>query len=68
MATTYQHHVLCDNCGRSVRREPIDAAQFDKLVKKSEPDEDDLFEEAQERPVQVVVTHVPVCSHCQERT
>jgi hypothetical protein len=64
----YERRVVCDNCGRNVSQQRIDAATFDRLVRDSEPDEDDLFQDDQEKPIQVMVTRVPVCSHCQDRT
>ncbi|HZO88620.1 MAG TPA: hypothetical protein VFB38_09810 [Chthonomonadaceae bacterium] len=66
--TSYEKRVLCDNCGRWVSRTRVDAATFERLVRQQDPDEEDLFEEEYEHPVAVVVTHVPVCGHCQEAT
>ena len=68
VVTSFEKRVLCDNCGRWVSRERVDATDFERFVTKADPDEDDLFTEDQDRPVSVVITHVPVCGRCQETT
>ncbi len=68
MATIYETRVMCDNCGRLVSQQRVDPATFERLVQKMEPDEDDLYDEDQARAVSVVVTRVPVCSRCKDRT
>jgi hypothetical protein len=68
VVTSFETRVLCDNCGRWVSRQRVDASTFEQFVTKTDPDEDDLYTEDQDRPVSVVVTHVPVCRRCQETT
>jgi hypothetical protein len=52
----------------------MDAARFAALVSKMDlsgaNDEaaDDLVAEEGERPIEVLISHVPVCRHCQERS
>jgi len=66
--TLYERRVFCDNCGRWVTQARVDSTAFHRQVEQTDPDEDDLFEEEQERALQVVVTHVPLCRHCQDTT
>lgn len=77
LLATYEIHTVCDNCGRLMKREPVDAATFTALVAQAEPaieeqdyedrtvvDEGDLISEEEERLVEVFIQHEPVCSHC----
>ena len=68
VVTSFEKRVVCDNCGRWVSRQRVDASTFEQFVTKTDPDEDDLYTEDQDRPVSVVVMHVPVCRRCQETT
>lgn len=63
--TAYEHRVVCDICGRQVQRSRVDTATFELLMSRTQPDEDDLFVEDQEYPVQVLITRLPGCSRCQ---
>ncbi len=60
----YHKRVVCDNCGRVVSEERVDAATFDRLVQQQDPDDEDLLTEEYERPVQVLVTRVSSCRRC----
>jgi hypothetical protein len=77
-APLYEVQILCDNCGRLVTSERVDAATFAALVEKedvpfsveddderAQGEEDDLSSEEEERPVEVFRRHVPVCGHCE---
>lgn len=66
--TVYEQLTTCDNCGRVVSRSVVDRTTFDKLTLAAEPADDELYEDPQDRPVQVIVTHVPLCSRCSART
>jgi hypothetical protein len=77
MPTKYEVQVLCDNCGRLVKRERVDGAKFAALAAKTgladhgadpdDPASEDLIEEEGDRPIEALITHVPACSHCHDR-
>jgi len=73
----YEVQVFCDTCRRLAASERVDAATFAALVEKedvpfsveddderAQGEEDDLYAEEAERPVEVFRRHVPVCGRC----
>lgn len=80
LGTIYEVHLICDECGRLVRRQRVDAATFERLAEEVSPllreidpeerapwAEADRTEEEAERPVEVLVRHVAECGYCAER-
>ncbi len=75
MPAKYEMRVVCDNCGRLVKRQTMDAAQFAAQVNKANlpamgAEDDratgDLVAEEGDRPIEVFIHHVSVCGRCQE--
>lgn len=66
----YEIRVRCDNCGCLVSRQEVEEATFTRLAVETTPaiptlvDEDDIVEEEQVRPVEVLYQHIARCRSC----
>jgi hypothetical protein len=79
-AVSFEIHTVCDNCGRLIKRQVVDAATFAARVAQAEPaveeldyedrtllGDGDLIMEEEQHPVEVFIQHEPGCGHCAGR-
>lgn len=56
--------LVCPECGQPLSMIPVPAAAVDRNPPQADDDLDDIAEEDQNNPVEVVVEDGPVCPRC----